>query len=273
MTDSDGTEGQMYGIVLWILSCLCAFCFLSMYDGCCKRDSCVISKLYSMFLLCQVISFIIHIIALSIHEQYPQVLSICFFIFQTFAGCVFLILGIIVIGVPLKYANTEKLIKYGVPLLVLSLFVLLAMVPKLVSFLWFCFYFFCVISSNVAVCLLFYWFKTKRYIFKPYYDSNNDQILKQLSRMFTISIIPLIMGQISFLYPPLTYIGMVPIAYSILWTRICDSVLVVPLILPLIRFLNKMECFQLPNIRKPAYPIRINQYQMDHQNQQAIQKQ
>eukprot|EP01083_Nonionella_stella_P176436 617340_1 len=65
-----------------------------------------------------------------------------------------------------------------------------------------------------------------------------------------IALISGTIGMIDFIYPALAFISLVPGDYSTLWTRTCDAIFYVPLIIPLIRYLDKMECFSLQKVTR-----------------------
>ena len=105
-------DSSSIGYIIWGLSCFFGFCFLTLYDGYYKRDIHVISQVYCIYLLCQTVGSIIQIVNSSVGSQF---LSYCFTILLSFAACVYAIIAILFILVPIKYKNTEKLIKYGIP--------------------------------------------------------------------------------------------------------------------------------------------------------------
>ena len=254
------------GYIIWGLSCIFGFCFLTLYDGYYKRDIHVISRDFCVYLLCQTIGSIIQIINSSARSQF---LSYCFTILLSFAACVYAIIAILFIFVPIKYKHTGKLIKYGIPSIYVCFMIsLIIIAPKFKSILLFSFYLPCAVCAYFGICLLYFWYKKQKHIFKPYYnkDINRVEKLKQLNCLLIMGVIAGTIGMIDFVYPAFGFLGLVPNDYSTLWTRTCDAIFYVPLIIPLIRFLDKMECFQLSNIRQPPSTDYMYQINDDHED-------
>lgn len=235
------TSGAV-GCIIWGFSCFIAFCFLTFYDGIYKGNINIISRIYCIYLFCQTIGSLIQIINSSSNSQ---VLSYIFVILLSFAACVYGVIAILFIFVPLKkYKHMEKLIKYGIPSIYLCFIIILIIIPsEFKSILLFSLYLPCAIFAYLGIILLYFWYKKQKYIFKTYYDINNE-----LNCLLIMGIIAGTMGMIDFVYPAFGYLGIVPNDYSTLWTRTCDAIFYVPLIIPLIRFLDKMECFQFSNM-------------------------
>lgn len=241
MAFDSGDVGQL----IWGFSCLIGFSFLMLYDGYYKQNINIITRIYSLYLLFQTIGAMITIINSFSNSTF---LSYFYVILLSLAACVYAVLAIILTFIPLKY-DIIKLIKYGLTSIYLCFIIILIIIPpsqKMVAL--FCLYLPSASFAYISICLLFYWQRKNKYIFNKYID-DVDENSKQ-STLLILGLIAGTIGMIDFIYPAFGFIGLVPNDYATLWTRTCDAIFYVPLIIPLIRYLDKMECFSLKNITK-----------------------
>ena len=237
-----GLSSADIGYIIWGTSCFCGFCSLALCDGHCIRNMEAISGVYSIYLLSHFFAAIVTVTNSYIHSL---VLSYSLLILLSFAAFIYLMIAMLFVFVPLQY-DTNKMMKYAMPSLFVCFVIGLVLLSRSeATILLFCLYCPCAVCAYISLFVLCYWFKKKMYIFHGF-GQNNDA--KRLELALISGVIAGTVGMIDFVYPALAFIDFVPDHHTTLWTRTCDAILYVPLILPLIRYLDKMKCFSWYNV-------------------------
>ena len=239
MTLSSGDVGY----IVWGSSCLIGFSILAIYDGCYQRNMHVICPIYSTYLLCQFLGAIVSV-ANSFADS--PVLSYSFLILLGLAACVYAALAMLFAFVPLGY-DVYKWIQFCIPSLQICFWIALLLAPaSLANVLLFSLYLPCAALAYVSLLLLAYWHTKRMHIFAE--PVGKDWMAAHLR----MALIAGTVGMIDFVFPALVFIDLVPDSHTTFWTRACDAIVYVPLIIPLIRSLDKMECFAWQSLVRKA---------------------
>ena len=224
------------GHIIWGITCLVTAILLPFLAdfNVFKGNYKIICQTYCMYLIAQVMSSTLFVITYQdgLSTKSFNILRRFTYVFLLIAATVYLSIAIILsYGIRMKYNKLKLLLKIElIPLCILIILVHIISVDTGIIIV-FCYYMICIIC--VCTGLIDIYLITSK--------KNNEYNIPKY--IWILTLISVIVGILDFIIPAGNTFG-IRFKNVTFWTRLCDSILYVPLIIPLFVVLDKYPKYQ-----------------------------